>query len=83
VLEKKRLGNKHIVLMILGCVIPISTVFILSILGVQLNNLLLFALILICPLSHIFMMRTMMYHKKAEQDLAHKKEVSVDKPELL
>jgi amino acid transporter len=81
--QKKRLSNKHLILMILGCVIPMGLFFVLFILGVPLNKLLLFALIIICPLSHIFMMRTMMPHENAEHDSDHKKDVSVDRSDTL
>lgn len=60
--QKNKMNKKHIILMVLGCVVPIVIIFILFTIGIPLNNLLLFAIILICPLSHIFMMKMMMNH---------------------
>ena len=60
--QKNKLSKKHLILMILGCVFPIGIIFILFTIGIPLNKILLFALILICPLSHIFMMKFMMNH---------------------
>jgi len=66
--QKKKLSKKHLILMILGCIVPVGLFFILFFLGVPLNKILLFALIIICPLSHFFMMRTMMHHENNEHD---------------
>lgn len=60
--QKNKMNKKHLILMILGCVIPMAVIFILFIIGIPLNKILLFGLILICPLSHILMMRMMMNH---------------------
>ena len=60
--QKNKMSKKHLILMVLGCAVPIIVISILFIIGMPLNKILLFGLILICPLSHIFMMRMMMSH---------------------
>ena len=60
--QKNKMSKKHLILMILGCAVPMAVIFILFIIGIPLNKILLFGLILICPLSHIFMMKMMMNH---------------------
>jgi len=61
--QKNKMGKKHLILMILCCVVPMGVIFVLFALGIPLNRLFLFAMILICPLSHIFMMRSMKHHE--------------------
>ena len=60
--QKNKMSKKHLILMILGCVVPMGVFFVLFSLGIPLNKLFFFALILLCPLSHIFMMRGMKHH---------------------
>ena len=57
--QKNKMSKKHLILMILGCAVPITAISILFTIGIPLNKILLFGIILICPLSHIFMMRMM------------------------
>lgn len=61
--QKNKMGKKHLILMILCCVVPMGVFFVLFALGIPLNRLFLFAIILLCPLSHIFMMRGMKHHE--------------------
>ena len=60
--QKNKMSKKHLILMVLGCVVPMGVFFVLFALGIPLNKLFFFALILLCPLSHIFMMRGMKHH---------------------
>ena len=62
--QKNKIGKKHLILMILCCVVPMGVFFVLFALGIPLNRLFLFAMILLCPLSHVFMMRGMKHHKQ-------------------
>ena len=60
--QKNKMSKKHLILMILGCVVPMGVFFVLFSLGIPLNKLFFFVLLLLCPLSHIFMMRGMKHH---------------------
>ena len=58
--------KKHLVLMLLCCLIPIGVVAGLLAFGVALNSSILVAVMLLCPLLHILMMGSM--HGSAEHD---------------
>ena len=53
--EKKGM-SKHMLIMVLCCVIPLVTLGVLWAIGVS-GSYLIFGVILLCPLLHIFMMR--------------------------
>ncbi|MCL5985376.1 MAG: DUF2933 domain-containing protein [Actinobacteria bacterium] len=81
--QKNKMSNKHLILMILGCVVPMGLFFVLFALGIPLNKVLLFALILLCPLSHIFMMRGMKHHgHDGHASESTKKDISVNRSDL-
>ncbi len=41
------------------CLLPIAAIVAVTAFGVSLSNLLLFGMVLVCPLMHVFMMRGM------------------------
>ena len=65
----KSVLNHHWV-MVLGCLIPLAALFVLPAIGVDLGGGLWILLIVLCPISHLFMMRGMQDHhnKKADGD---------------
>ncbi len=68
--KKSKTVLNHRWLMILCCMIPLAALFILPAIGVNLGGGLWIVLIVLCPLSHLFMMRSMYDHhnKKADED---------------
>lgn len=54
----KRKINRHSVIMVLGCLIPIAILGILWATGIR-SNYLYFGIILLCPLLHVIMMTGM------------------------
>lgn len=48
--------NQHLWLMVLCCLIPLAALGAIFLLGVPVSNALVFALILLCPLSHLLLM---------------------------
>jgi len=52
--------NMHFLSMVLCCLIPAAVLGAVLILGIPLSNVLFYALLLLCPLGHFFLMRGMM-----------------------
>lgn len=52
---------KHALIMVACCLIPIAGFALVSLFNIPLKSLFLFAMILICPLSHILMMKFMVH----------------------
>ena len=72
----EKIKNNHALAMILCCVIPLVIILALSALGI-LGSWGYYALLLICPLGHLLMMRGM--HSNSEEHMAvrqieHKKD---------
>jgi uncharacterized membrane protein len=65
------MNTKHWILMVLGCLLPILGIAAVYLFKVPVNSALLFALILLCPLSHLFMMGQMGHDHENESHGAH------------
>lgn len=50
------MNRKHLLLMIVGCSLPIVALATVFLFQVELSTPLLIALLLLCPLSHLFML---------------------------
>jgi uncharacterized membrane protein YccC len=51
--------SKHTLIMLLCCLIPVIVFGALFVFNVPINSVVLFALVLLCPLSHLLMMKYM------------------------
>lgn len=55
--------RKHLMLMVIGCLLPLVALAALFIFQVQVSTVLLLGLVLLCPAMHLLMMRGHMGHE--------------------
>lgn len=58
--------RKHLILMLLGCALPIVALAAVFLFQLQLSGVVLFAIILLCPLSHLLMLGGLGHGKHAD-----------------
>ncbi|MBI4759417.1 MAG: hypothetical protein HY783_10555 [Chloroflexi bacterium] len=63
------MGSKHLLIMVLCCLIPLVAFAAINFLGLPLNTVLYLGLILLCPLGHLFLMKGMMGGQHQHGDL--------------
>ncbi len=51
------MSKKHVFVILLCCLIPVAALGAIFLFNIPVNSVLLFALILVCPLSHLLMMK--------------------------
>lgn len=64
-------SSKHSLIMLLCCLIPIAAFVLISVFNVPLSTLGTVALVLLCPLMHLLMMRGMSHHGSQDQQSCH------------
>ncbi len=60
--------KKHVLIMLVCCLIPIGALAALFIFNVPINTVLFAVLILVCPLSHLLMMKFMPHGEAHDHD---------------
>lgn len=76
--------NRHLLIMILCCAIPMAALAAIFVLGIPIPQVLSYGLILLCPLSHVLMMAFLGGHKHDDpgtsQQLGTNTAATPDKP---
>ncbi len=63
------MNKKHILLMIIGCLVPLIALSAIFVFQIKVSTVVLFSLVLLCPALHLLMMRGHMGHG-SHQDTA-------------
>lgn len=67
--------QKHLILMLLGCALPLAALAAVFLFQVELSTTALWALLLLCPLSHLLMMGG---HGRGQHQAAHPTQQEAD-----
>lgn len=77
------MSKKHILIMLLCCLVPVAAIVAILLFRVPTNQVLLLALVLLCPLSHLLMMKFMPHDEAHLQGHTHEHHsVGLPSPEV-
>lgn len=65
------MSKKHIIILLLCCLIPVVAIGLILLFRLSVNQVLLLALVLLCPLSHLLMMRFLPHDENHHQGQIH------------
>ncbi len=73
-------GNSHLLIMLACCAVPMVGLVLVRQLGIPLDSLATWALVLMCPLLHLFMMRGMRHGSHGSTSCHKSQPESVNPP---
>lgn len=72
------MNKKHMLIMLACCLIPIAALAAFYVFKIPLNTIIVGALVLICPLSHLLMMRFMGHDHQQQNTQEHNHPTVID-----
>ena len=73
------MNRKHMLIMLACCLIPIAALAAFFVFKIPLNSIVVVGLVLICPLSHLLMMKFMMPDHDHPTPQEHSQQTSIGK----
>lgn len=65
------MGKKHVLIMLACCLVPVAGLALVYFFNIPISKVLWGAMILICPLSHLLMMKFMAHDHQASHHVNH------------
>ena len=77
------MSKKHMLIMVACCLVPIAALIAISVFKIPVSTIIYGVILLVCPLSHLLMMKFMMGHDHDQQqtstpDHSHHTVIDVD-----
>jgi hypothetical protein len=79
-MKKYSMSTRHATIMLLCCLIPLAALFLISAFAIPLSTIATGAIVLLCPLLHILMMRGMRGHQSQGQSSCHGPQAQAPEP---
>lgn len=73
------MNKKHMLIMLACCLIPLAALAAFLVFKIPLNSIVVVGLVLICPLSHLLMMKFMMKGHNEHTPQEHAQQTSIGK----
>jgi hypothetical protein len=81
--KKYSMSTRHAAIMLLCCLVPLGALFLISAFDIPLSTLATGAVVLLCPLLHVLMMRGMHGHNSQGQASCHGSSAEPARPAAL